>query len=212
MRKPNAGGRDWLCCCVRPENDSVLVYGWKLTCFLWGWPNWLSFCLRAENDLVLCRHWNLLGFLWVIEINLMSVQEMKTDLISVKGSELNWFLCGGRKWLGFSFWIEIVFVSGHLNHTLDDRRWAYLLLIGSYHNMRPIGPANGVDTLYWGLLVKANRFRSPASQKCWPANRLSPSSWRPITRDDIYWSYIPRHILSTNTLPYFGKEAYYVWW
>ena len=26
--------------------------------------------------------------------------------------------------------------------------------------MRPIGPVNGVDTLYWGLLVKANRFRS----------------------------------------------------
>ena len=114
---------------------------------------------------------------------------------------------------GYGSVTELPEISGTgKNHTLDDRRWAYLLLIGSYHNMRPIGPANGVDTSYWGLLVKANRFRSPASQKCWPANRLSPSSWRPITRDDIYWSYIPRHILSTNTLPYFGKEAYYVWW
>ena len=104
-------------------------------------------------------------------------------------------------------WLSLTSRTYSLYHTLDDRRWAYLLSIGSYHNMRPIGPANGVDTLYWGLLVKANRFRSPASQKCWPANRLSPSSWRPITRD--YWSYIPRHILSTNTLPYFGREAYY---
>ena len=39
------------------------------------------------------------------------------DLISVSGSELTSFLCGGRKIVGFSVWIEVklVFVSEHRN-------------------------------------------------------------------------------------------------
>ena len=39
------------------------------------------------------------------------------DLVSVYGSELTWFLCGGRKMLGFSVWNETssVVVSGHRN-------------------------------------------------------------------------------------------------
>ena len=78
------------------EIDLVFVYVPKMTRFRVG----------IEIDLV---------FVWVIEIYLMSVWKIKTDLISVKGSELTWFLCWGRKWLGFSAWIEIVFVSGNLN-------------------------------------------------------------------------------------------------
>ena len=60
--------------------------------------------MRAENDLVCVVIEIDLGCVWVIEI----------ELISVKGSALTWFLCGGRKSLGFSVWIEIdlVFVRG----------------------------------------------------------------------------------------------------
>ena len=31
---------------------------------------------------------------------------IEIDLFFVRGSELPWFLCGGRKLLGFSVWIE----------------------------------------------------------------------------------------------------------
>ena len=47
-----------------------------------------------------------LGFVWA-EIDLISLWGIKIDLISVHGSELTWFLRGGRKILGFSVWIEI---------------------------------------------------------------------------------------------------------
>ena len=51
----------------------------------------------------------------VVEIDLISVWRIELDLISVSGSKLTWFLCRGRKILGFSVWIEIhlIFVSGH---------------------------------------------------------------------------------------------------
>ena len=55
--------------------------------------------------------------MWVAEVGLISAWGIKLDLISVSGSEVTWFLCGGRKMLGFSAWIEsnLVFVSGHRN-------------------------------------------------------------------------------------------------
>ena len=31
---------------------------------------------------------------------------IEIDLFFVRGSELPWFLCGGRKLLGFSVWME----------------------------------------------------------------------------------------------------------
>ena len=39
---------------------------------------------------------------------------IEIDLFFVRGSELPWFLCGGRKLLGFSVWIEfdLVYVGG----------------------------------------------------------------------------------------------------
>ena len=46
------------------------------------------------------------GFSLWIEINLALVG-IEIGLFYVRGSELTWFLCGGRKWLGFSVSIEI---------------------------------------------------------------------------------------------------------
>ena len=53
----------------------------------------------------------------VVEIDLISVWGIEVNLISVSGSELTWFLCGGRKSLGFNVWIELklAFLSGHRN-------------------------------------------------------------------------------------------------
>ena len=45
--------------------------------------------------------------MWVVEIDLISVSGIDLGLISVYGSKLPCFLCGGRKVLGFSVWIEI---------------------------------------------------------------------------------------------------------
>ena len=59
------------------------------------------FWVGVETDLV---------FLWVVFIGLMSVWEIEVVLISVQGSELTRFLCGGRNCLvlvpasKFCFW------------------------------------------------------------------------------------------------------------
>ena len=53
-----------------------------------GGRNWLSFRMRAEN---------YFGFSVSMEIDLVFVLVVELELISVKGSELTWFLCGGRK-------------------------------------------------------------------------------------------------------------------
>ena len=45
-------------------------------------------CMGIEIDFV---------FVWLVEIDLMSVLEIVIGFISVKGSELSCFLCGGRK-------------------------------------------------------------------------------------------------------------------
>ena len=45
--------------------------------------------------------------MWVVEIDLISMEGIKIDLISVSGSELTWFFCGRRKMLGVSIWIGI---------------------------------------------------------------------------------------------------------
>ena len=47
--------------------------------------------------------------------------EIELDLVFLRGSELTWFLGGGRKWLGFRIWIEIdlLYVGGR---TLLDFR------------------------------------------------------------------------------------------
>ena len=134
--------RNWVYFCVRPENDLVLAYGWKLTCFqcggeidlvfvcganmtcfqcedrlTWFLCRWskLTFFVGAENDMVLCGHWNWPGFLCGWSKLTWCQCGRSIDLISVNGSELTCFLCGGRKLLGFNVWIEIVFVSGHIN-------------------------------------------------------------------------------------------------
>ena len=55
--------------------------------------------------------------MWVVENDLISVWGIELVLISASGSEVTWFLCGGRKTHGFSVWIEmnLVFVSRHRN-------------------------------------------------------------------------------------------------
>ena len=40
--------------------------------------------------------------MWVVEIGLISVCGIEPDLIAVKGSGLTYFLCAGRRSLGFS--------------------------------------------------------------------------------------------------------------
>ena len=50
---------------------------------------------------------------------------IEIDLFFVRGSELPWFLCGGRKLLGFSVWIEFDLVY------VGDRTWVnFSLAIG----------------------------------------------------------------------------------
>ena len=48
---------------------------------------------------------------------------IEIDLFFVRGSELTCFLCGGRRLLGFSVWIEIglVYVGGTVS--LDFSLW-----------------------------------------------------------------------------------------
>ena len=142
MRKTNAGGRNllflcaprkWLGLSVWMEMDLALVWGSKLTLFLcagrkwlvfsvridWlgycvGGRNWLSFCVRPENDMVLCGYWNWLGYCVGCR-NWFDVS-VGNRLTWFQWRDRNWlgFLRWGRKLFGFSFWIEIVFVSGHL--------------------------------------------------------------------------------------------------
>ena len=149
------GGQNRLRFCVRAENCLVLIYGSNLTCFLaWGseltwflcagrkwlvfgvgidWPslcaggrNWLGFCMLAENHLVLVWTSNLTCFFCVGgPIDLISLLGIELDLMSAYGSELTWFLCGGRKWLGLSVCIEIDLVY------VGDRTWVnFSLAIG----------------------------------------------------------------------------------
>ena len=62
------------------EVDLVSVYGPKITSFVYG---------GHENDVV---------FVWVAKIDLISVWDpIENGFFSVQGSELSWFLCGGRK-------------------------------------------------------------------------------------------------------------------
>ena len=60
----------------------------KLTRFLDAGHKSLGFSVRIEIDLV---------SVWVVDIDLISVWETKLDLISVEGSELIYFVSGGRK-------------------------------------------------------------------------------------------------------------------
>ena len=114
--------RNWLGFSVRIENDLVFVCGAKMTCFqcedrlTWFWCGWskLTFCVLAENNSVLGGHWNRFGFCvggrnW----HDVSVGDQNcVDFSKCIGIDL--VLCGGRKILGYSVWIDIVFVSGDL--------------------------------------------------------------------------------------------------
>ena len=57
-------------------------------------------------------------FVLVVEVGLISVWGIELDQIFSVGIGVVLFLCGGRKWLGFSMWIEINFilVSRHQNY------------------------------------------------------------------------------------------------
>lgn len=72
---------------------------------------------------------------------------------------------------------------------------------------RPIVSANGIDTLFWSLLVKADRHRYPPPQNCWPANSLSQSSLRPIVRNNIHRSNLPQGYLRTDNLLCWSNES-----
>lgn len=46
----------------------------------------------------------------VVEVDLVSMWGIETDLIAASGSECIWSLCGGRNLLGFWAWINVNFV------------------------------------------------------------------------------------------------------
>ena len=69
---------------MRPENDFVLVYGWKLPRFLYGNRNYLFLCVRNENDLFLVWGSIEFVFVWVVEI----------DLVVVCGPKMTWSCVG----------------------------------------------------------------------------------------------------------------------
>ena len=113
MRKTNAGGRNllflcaprkWLGLSVWMEMDLALVWGSKLTLFLCAGRKWLVFSVRIDwlGYCVGCRNW--------FDVS------VGNRLTWFQWRDRNWlgFLRWGRKLFGFSFWIEIVFVSGHL--------------------------------------------------------------------------------------------------
>ena len=64
--------------------------------------------------------------MWVVEIDLISMEGIKIDLISVSGSELTWFFCGRRKMLGVSIWIGI-----HLDFEWGRKLLAFSVCIGN---------------------------------------------------------------------------------
>ena len=119
-QKPNAGGRNWLCFCVRPGNNMVLVYGWKLTCFSVGIEIGLIFvygakmtCFRCEDRLtwflyecskltwVSCAGRKWTSFCVGIEIDLVFVWAAKSTWCQCGRSKLTWFQWRDRNWLGF---------------------------------------------------------------------------------------------------------------
>ena len=92
--------------CHGIEIDLILEWGWKLIWFQgWGRSE-LGFSVGDRN---------CLGFSVGIEI----------DFVSLRGVEIDLFLCTGRKWLGFSVWIEIslVFVWELTWFSCRHRNW-----------------------------------------------------------------------------------------
>ena len=115
------------------EFDLVTVLGWKVKWFLCGGSKLTVCgpkltCFECDDRLTcfLCGRWwskltrflhvgrKSLGFSVNIKVDLVSVWLVDIDLVSVSEIELdfirdrNWFVvAGGRKWLGFSIWIEI---------------------------------------------------------------------------------------------------------
>ena len=117
----------------------VLVLGSEVTCFRTGdcnWPcagrdelalnvliDWLGFVwvvvVEIDSDFgcgtpiawFYCEHRNWLALVWAVDIDLISVWGIEHDFDSVQGSELICFVSGGRKWIGFSIWIEINLIS-----------------------------------------------------------------------------------------------------
>ena len=129
-----AGGRNWLDFCVRAENNSVLVWESKLTCFLcagrkwlvfhmgidwlrfcvggWKWlgfcvggRNWLDFRVRAENDSVL---------VWESRLTLFFCAWSNTAGFLYRGSKLTWFQCRDGNWIDLCVGVQndLVSVSG----------------------------------------------------------------------------------------------------
>ena len=108
----------------------VLVFGSKVACFQCGGSKltvcgpiftWFKchdrltwfLCGRVQSKLTRCLDagHKLLGLMVSIDIDFISVRGIELALISVQGSELTWFWCGGRESLGFTRSIESNLVS-----------------------------------------------------------------------------------------------------
>ena len=142
MRKPNAGGWNWLCFVRAPKMTWLSYVDGKWLGFSMG-SKLTWFCVPDENDLFSVWRSMALVFVWVVDIVLVSVCGPKMTWFCV-GIQIGLVFCECRKWpdvsvgdrnwldfiqrrdlkwLGFclrvgnnliSVWIEVVFVSGHL--------------------------------------------------------------------------------------------------
>ena len=102
---------------VRAEKYFLLVYRSKLTCFLCADDNGL-FLVWGSIDLVLCGWskltWFLnagrksLGFGVNIDFDLVFVWVVETNLISVRGVELELISPLGLKWVWLWGWSELI--------------------------------------------------------------------------------------------------------
>ena len=120
------GDESWLVTCMLAKNTFFQDECAKWLGFCVGSPFWLQ-CEGSNSTSFHCGDKIDLVVVWVVEIDLISLWGIEPDLISAYGSELTWFWCGGRAWLGFSLRIEtnLVLIWGSKLTWLQcrDRNW-----------------------------------------------------------------------------------------